>query len=107
MVMYAGFIVEEAQVDDLYEDPRHPYTFALLAALPRSDMRRQDRLKSIPGAPPSLLVEPKGCPFAPRCETATELCWNENPPLRPVHSSHKSIPHQVACWYDFQPKKSL
>jgi oligopeptide transport system ATP-binding protein len=66
IVMYAGFIVEEAVVDDLYEDPRHPYTLALLAALPRADRRRDRRLKSIPGAPPNLVVEPHGCPFAPR-----------------------------------------
>ena len=49
-------------VDDLYENPRHPYTLALLAALPRVDRRRDDRLKSIPGAPPNLLVEPHGLP---------------------------------------------
>ena len=53
MVMYAGFIVEEATVDDIYEDPRHPYTLALLAALPRVDQRRDKRLKSIPGRRPT------------------------------------------------------
>ena len=95
MVMYAGFIVEEALVDDLYEDPRHPYTIALLAALPRADRRRDQRLKSIPGAPPSLLVEPKGCPFAPRCELAAEICWAENPSLRTVAPGHST-----ACWFD-------
>lgn len=101
-VMYAGFIVEEAWVDDLYEDPRHPYTIALLAALPRSDIRRQHRLKSIAGAPPSLLVEPQGCPFAPRCDYAIERCWNENPALRTVDGSQKERPHRVACWYDIK-----
>jgi oligopeptide transport system ATP-binding protein len=95
IVMYAGFIVEEAAVDDLYEDPRHPYTIALLAALPRSDRRRQQRLKSIPGAPPSLLVEPKGCPFAPRCEFAADRCRAENPRLRQVATNHR-----IACWFD-------
>jgi len=95
IVMYAGFIVEEAVVDDLYEDPRHPYTLALLAALPRADLQRQHRLKSIPGAPPSLLVEPKGCPFAPRCEYIIDRCWEENPTLRPVAPGHK-----IACWVD-------
>ena len=60
MVMYAGYIVEEAPVVDLYENPRHPYTLALLAALPRVDRRREHHLKSIPGAPPNLLVEPRG-----------------------------------------------
>ncbi len=81
IVMYAGRIVEEALVDGIYEDPRHPYTLALLAALPRVDKRRDRRLKSIPGAPPNLLVEPLGCSFAPRCEFALEKCWSETPQL--------------------------
>jgi oligopeptide transport system ATP-binding protein len=97
MVMYAGFIVEKATVDDLYEDPRHPYTLALMAALPRADRRRDQRLKSIPGAPPNLLVEPKGCPFAPRCEYAYERCWAENPALEAVAAGH-----EIACWIDIR-----
>ncbi len=107
IVMYAGYIVEEADVDLLYEDPRHPYTLALLSALPRVDRRRDKRLKSIPGAPPNLLVEPKGCPFAPRCEYRVERCYTDNPTLSHV-SSHGSgvseglIPqeHRIACWVD-------
>jgi oligopeptide/dipeptide ABC transporter ATP-binding protein len=96
LVMYAGFIVEEALVDDLYEDPRHPYTQALLAALPRVDRRRDRRLLSIPGAPPNLLVEPKGCPFAARCERVFDRCRSEMPPLIQVAPNH----HQAACWID-------
>jgi oligopeptide transport system ATP-binding protein len=95
LVMYAGYIVEEALVDDLYEDPRHPYTMALLAALPRIDRRRDKRLRSIPGAPPNLLVEPKGCPFAARCELAFDRCRAEMPPLILVSQNH-----QAACWVD-------
>jgi oligopeptide transport system ATP-binding protein len=95
IVMYAGFIVEEAGVDDIYENPRHPYTLALLGALPRVDRSRNDRLKSIPGAPPNLLVEPRGCPFAPRCEFIRERCRTENPALTPVDSDHS-----IACWVD-------
>jgi oligopeptide transport system ATP-binding protein len=95
IVMYAGRIVEEADVDTLYENPRHPYTLALLAALPRVDQRRDGRLKSIAGAPPNLLSLPAGCPFAPRCEFAVEQCRNENPPLMAVTNSHR-----VACWVD-------
>jgi oligopeptide transport system ATP-binding protein len=95
VVMYAGFIVEEASVLDLYEDPRHPYTQALLAALPRADRRRDSRLKSIPGAPPNLLVRPTHCPFAPRCEFAQERCWEENPELAPIAPGHTT-----ACWID-------
>ncbi len=93
IVMYAGFIVEEAKVDDIYENPLHPYTNALLAALPRVDRRRDKRLKSIPGAPPNLLVEPHGCPFGPRCEYMIEKCKTENPPLVSINDQH-----QLACW---------
>ena len=95
LVMYAGFIVEEAKVEDLYDSPSHPYTLALLAALPRVDRRRDQRLKSIPGAPPNLLVAPHGCPFAPRCEFVIEKCRHENPALMQVDKDHYS-----ACWVD-------
>jgi oligopeptide transport system ATP-binding protein len=98
IVMYAGFIVEEANVNDLYETPRHPYTSALLGALPRVDRRRDRRLKSIPGAPPSLLVEPHGCPFRTRCEFSIEQCRNENPKLTLVGKNH----HNIACWVDIK-----
>ena len=93
IVMYAGMIVEEADVDSLFEHSRHPYTLALLGALPRVDRRRDDRLKSIPGAPPNLLVEPRGCPFAPRCEYVIDHCRVERPPLIPVSPTQWS-----ACW---------
>jgi oligopeptide transport system ATP-binding protein len=97
IVMYAGYIVEEGGVDEIYDAPRHPYTLALLAALPRADRRRDRRLKSIPGAPPSLLVKPVGCPFAPRCEFAIERCRAENPPLELIAPAH-----QIACWVDIE-----
>ncbi len=93
MVMYAGFIVEEAQVDDLYENPLHPYTHALLQALPRADRRRDKSLKSIHGSPPSLFAEPVGCPFAPRCEFVKERCLRENPALEFIKGTHRA-----ACW---------
>jgi oligopeptide transport system ATP-binding protein len=95
IVMYAGYIVEEAAVDALYEQPRHPYTLALLAALPRADRRREKHLKSIPGSPPNLLLSPPGCPFAPRCEYIQEVCWQERPELRDVETGHR-----IACHVD-------
>lgn len=99
IVMYAGFIVEEAKVDDIYENPIHPYTNALLNALPRVDRRREKRLKSIPGAPPNLLVEPHGCPFSPRCEFVIDRCIVENPNLVSLNDQHR-----VACWVDISER---
>jgi len=95
LVMYAGFIIEEAPVKDLYADPRHPYTLGLLGSLPRVDDTEHRRLVSIEGLPPDLLGLPAGCPFAPRCMFAVERCWKENPPLEPVSPGHKK-----ACWVD-------
>jgi len=95
VVMYAGYIVEEAPVFDLYEHPHHPYTVALLAALPRVDLRREHHLASIPGAPPNLLVEPVGCPFSARCPVVFERCIVERPPLFITGNGHQS-----ACWLD-------
>jgi oligopeptide transport system ATP-binding protein len=102
IVMYAGYIVEEAKVDELYDNPRHPYTLALLAALPRVDKRRTHRLKSITGAPPNLLVKPHGCPFAPRCDYTIERCRVDNPIL-----IERSPGHQVACWIDTTTGRAL
>jgi oligopeptide transport system ATP-binding protein len=100
LVMYSGFIVEEAPVDDLYEDPRHPYTQALLAALPRVDRRRDSHLQSIPGAPPNLLAAPIGCPFTPRCKYAFDHCRIEMPPIINVAPNHAA-----ACWWDLTTGK--
>jgi len=95
IVMYAGYIVETADVDALFEEARHPYTLALMAALPHVERRREGRLKAIPGAPPNLLAEIDGCPFAPRCEYAVSRCRIENPPLKKAQEGHS-----VACWVD-------
>jgi oligopeptide transport system ATP-binding protein len=97
IVMYAGYIVEEADVDALYENPRHPYTLALMAALPHAERRRESRLKSIPGAPPNLLVQIVGCPFAPRCEFVIQKCLTQNPPLESIGNDHS-----IACWVDIK-----
>jgi oligopeptide transport system ATP-binding protein len=95
VVMYAGFIVEDASVEDLYANPRHPYTKALLQSLPRVDGVRDDKLDSIEGLPPDLAMLPKGCPFAERCMYTKDKCWDENPPLVEHASGHKA-----ACWVD-------
>src|SRR5512136_33151 len=95
IVMYAGFIVEHASVDEVYDNPHHPYTIALLGALPRVDMSRSERLTSIPGLPPNLIGLPKGCPFAPRCQFVQTKCREGNPPLVSIAPRH-----EVACWVD-------
>jgi len=94
-VMYAGYIIEEAQVKELYAKPTHPYTIGLLASLPRVDGKHGDRLASIDGLPPTLMEKPRFCPFAPRCEFALDHCWQENPMLESI-----SADHRVACWVD-------
>ena len=81
VVMYAGEIVEEAGVGELFSAPRHPYTRGLLDSIPRLDQPRRQRLSQIPGQPPSLLSPPSGCRFAPRCSHAFSDCSNP-PPLR-------------------------
>lgn len=90
LVMYGGTIVEEALVDLLYEQPQHPYTLALLAALPKVDQRRRDRLKAIPGAPPIIMSELVGCPFAPRCEFVIDRCRQERPRLEAINPNQKA-----------------
>ena len=94
VVMYAGHVVEMAPTDDLFANPRHPYTLGLLASVPRLDEARQEALTPIEGAPPDLLHPPEGCPFAPRCLFATNQCKSP-PPLRSVGANHVA-----ACWYD-------
>jgi oligopeptide transport system ATP-binding protein len=95
IVMYAGLIVEQAAVHDLYGDPSHPYTLGLLGSLPRVDMVRDERLVSIDGMPPDLIALPEGCPFAARCDFVIDRCLKDTPPLMPVAPGHKA-----ACWID-------
>ena len=92
LVMYAGFVVEEAPVKQLYAAPKHPYTQGLLQSLPRID-EHGAQLTSIEGLPPDGLTMAVSCPFAPRCAYAFERCYKENPMLVPVANSHS-----VACW---------
>jgi oligopeptide/dipeptide ABC transporter ATP-binding protein len=96
LVMYGGQIVEEALVDELYGDPKHPYTEGLLGSLPRLDQKGQE-LINIKGQPPNLYELPMSCPFAPRCPYAYEKCREENPPLMEIGGGRKA-----ACWWDIE-----
>jgi len=97
MVMYAGYIIEEADVKTLYANPQHPYTLGLLGSLPRLNEQRHERLASIGGLPPVLVEKPNYCPFISRCRYAIERCRTENPQLIEVGTNHRT-----ACWVDPQ-----
>ncbi len=97
IVMYAGFIVEEAPIAEVYGNPRHPYTFALLKSLPRMDGSPGEKLMSIEGLPPENYEFPTGCPFAPRCMFVKDKCWQANPQLVDINSDHR-----IACWVDIE-----
>ena len=94
-VMYAGRIVELADVETLYRDPRHPYSQGLLASVPRLGQRK--RLTSIPGNPPNPLALPTGCAFHPRCPHATDQCRSEAPP-EVTQNDGDGKSRRVACW---------
>jgi oligopeptide/dipeptide ABC transporter ATP-binding protein len=92
VVMYAGRVVERAPTTALFDDPQHPYTIGLMAAVPRIE-GGADRLATIPGSVPPPWARPQGCRFASRCPLADERCRAEDPPLRPIGPAH-----EVACW---------
>ena len=95
MVMYAGKPVENAAVDEIFFRSKMPYTLGLLGSLPRLDVDSSAPLRPIPGAPPSLINLPPGCPFAPRCPVAIERCVSEEPVLLPVAPEHGSACHRA------------
>ncbi|MGJ5176730.1 ABC transporter ATP-binding protein [Bradyrhizobium oligotrophicum] len=94
VVMYAGRVAEEAPVDRLFANPRHPYTQGLIRSIPRIDLAavRKSRLESIPGSVPKLVNPPEGCRFASRCRFVIPDCRRAQPPLREIEPGHK-----VAC----------
>jgi peptide/nickel transport system ATP-binding protein len=94
-VMYAGKLVETGSVDDIFYAPRMPYALGLLGSLPRMDEARDARLTPILGTPPSLVNLPPGCPFAPRCPMAEQLCREQEPELLPVSAAG----HSAACHF--------
>ena len=91
-VMYAGKIVETATTRTIFKASKHPYTRALIDSVPRLD-RKDDRLYSIKGQPPSLLNLPPGCRFSPRCSVAQEVCHQQEPPEVEIGDGHS-----VSCW---------
>ena len=93
-VMYAGDIVERAPADELFENPQHPYTQALLESTPRLDTT-DDELRPIRGQVPDLIDLPNGCRFAPRCPEATEACYSEDPPVTSIGADD----HTTKCFY--------
>jgi peptide/nickel transport system ATP-binding protein/oligopeptide transport system ATP-binding protein len=104
LVMYAGQIVEQGTLDEIFYDPQHPYTWGLLGSLTRLDQARPERLPQIAGQPPSLLAAPPGCRFGPRCPHAFERCA-EPPPLE------RRLPDQPGhldrCWLEPEPRREL
>ena len=96
-IMYAGKIVEQGPVDDIFYEPAHPYTKGLLRSMPRVDAESYERLIPIEGTPVDMLNPPEGCPFAPRCEHCMKICLKKMPPYVEVGEKHRS-----ACWLRVQ-----
>ena len=100
-VMYAGRIVEQGLVQDIFYRPQHPYTKGLIASTPRLDKEDQERLVPIEGTPIDLLNPPSGCNFGPRCKNCMKICLREKPPYAQVGEGHIS-----ACWLHFMDRAS-
>jgi oligopeptide/dipeptide ABC transporter ATP-binding protein len=100
-VMYAGRIVEEGTLDEIFYDPQHPYTWGLLGSITRLDRPRPKRLPAIAGMPPSLANRPEGCHFRPRCPHAFGKC-TEVPPLETGPTGHSD-----RCWLSAEDKRRV
>lgn len=92
-VMYAGQIIERGSTDEIFYNPKHPYTLALLQSVPRLDTKHKGKLYSLEGTPPNLIRPPKGCPFASRCEQCMKICKEQMPKVTEITDTHK-----VCCW---------
>jgi oligopeptide/dipeptide ABC transporter ATP-binding protein len=92
-VMYAGVVVESGRVEEIFESPKHPYTWGLLNSIPKIESSERERLIPIEGSPPDLFNPPKGCPFAARCPFTMEVCLEHMPGIEEI-SEH----HQARCW---------
>lgn len=93
IVMYAGNIVESGNIDDIFYQPKHPYTLGLLKSVPKLNAEEHERLIPIEGTPVDLIYPPAGCAFAPRCEHCMKICLSKKPPLCHVGEDHDSL-----CW---------
>jgi peptide/nickel transport system ATP-binding protein len=104
IVMYAGRVVEQGTLDELFYDPQHPYTWGLLGSITRVDRDRSERLPAIPGLPPSLYSPPQGCHFRPRCPHEFDKC----PEVPALESRLSEAPgHLDRCWLEPQDKRKL
>jgi oligopeptide transport system ATP-binding protein len=103
-VMYAGKIIERGTTEEIFYNPQHPYTWALLRSVPRLDTGHKEQLYSIKGTPPDLLKPPVGCPFAARCEYAMPICKEAMPEVTKLSDTH-----EVLCWlkHPLAPKVEL
>src|SRR5258708_19973377 len=90
IVMYAGQIVEQGPVEQIFEDPQHPYTWSLLRSIPRVDVKTHERLRSIEGIAPDLIHPPGGCRFHPRCPFRVEQCLAEEPLLEEAAAAQQA-----------------
>lgn len=102
IVMYAGQILEEGYTEDIFKNPKHPYTKKLLTSVPRLDMSRDEKLYSIEGTPPDLYIPPKGCSFYDRCEYAMKICKDNMPNFH----KHKYM-HSSRCWLNHPLARAL
>lgn len=103
-VMYAGKLVEKGTYEEIFYNPKHPYTWALLKAVPRLDNDEKEQLVSIHGTPPDLIAPPKGCGFAQRCQYCMKVCLTKEPPTYKFSDTH-----EASCWlhHSIAPKLEL
>jgi oligopeptide transport system ATP-binding protein len=95
-VMYGGIIVETGTNEEIFYNPKHPYTWGLLNSIPKANTDKKEKLKPIEGQPPDLLMPPVGCPFAQRCEYAMKICTQQRPPYFEFGE------HKAACWLNHE-----
>ncbi|GCD12960.1 ABC transporter ATP-binding protein [Clostridium tagluense] len=103
-VMYAGQIIEHGTTDEIFKNPQHPYTWALLQSVPRLETKNKGKLYSLRGTPPDLLKPPVGCSFAARCEHCMQICREEMPEVTTLSENH-----EVCCWlkHSMAPKVDI